>query len=81
MVDQLEAPDQPITLVRAAQIAGLAPQTVRVVADNGKLEVFRYGRERLTTRRMLHRYLLSRLEHGGPRKPLPPDYVAPGEEG
>jgi hypothetical protein len=77
MVDQLEAPDQPITLARAAQIAGLSPKTLSVVADNGKIEIFRYGHERLTTRRMLHRYLLSRLEHGGPRKPLPPDYVPP----
>jgi hypothetical protein len=77
MVDQLEAPDQPITLARAAQLSGLSHKTLQVVADNGKIEVFRYGRERLTTRRMLHRYLLSRLEHGGPRKPLPEDYVAP----
>jgi hypothetical protein len=77
MVDELEAPDQPITLARAAELAGLTAGTMRVIADHGRIEVFRYGRERLTTRRMLHRYLMAREGHQGRRKPLPTGYVAP----
>jgi hypothetical protein len=77
-MDQLEAPDQPIPLARAAEIAGLSYATVRVQADRGKLETIRYGHERLTTRRLLHRYLMARDgSRGGKPAPLPPDYRAP----
>jgi hypothetical protein len=78
MVGQLEPADQPITLARAAELAGLTTGTMRVIAANGKIEVLRYGHERLTTRRMLHRYLMSRdNSRGAKAAPLPPDYVAP----
>jgi hypothetical protein len=74
----LEPPDHPITLQRAAELSGLNVGTLRVQARRGKLEVLRFGHERLTTRRLLHRYLMSRDDRrGGQPAPLPADYVAP----
>ena len=78
MQESLEPPDQPITLERAAAIAGLAVGTVRKQAQRGKLGTVRYGHERLTTRRLLHGYLTNRDDsRGGTASPLPSDYMAP----
>jgi hypothetical protein len=74
---ELEGPDEYITVRRAAQISGLSGDTLSRAGHTGRLQMVQVGWHRYTTRRMLHRYLMSRTEHGGPRKPLPPDYVAP----
>ena len=74
----LEAPDQPITLQRAADLAGLNIGTLREQARRGKLGIVRFGHERLTTRRLLHEYLTHRDDRrGGQPLPLPAEYVAP----
>jgi len=74
----MEDADQPITLARAAAIAGLSPATVREQARRGKLGVLRYGHERLTTRRLLDAYLRGRDASRGARPaPLPAGYQAP----
>jgi hypothetical protein len=73
----LEDADTPITLHRAAELAGLSVGTLREQTRRGKLVTLRYGHERLTTRRLLHEYLLSREDGRGHTKPLPPDYQAP----
>jgi hypothetical protein len=74
----LEDPDAPISVARAAQIAGLSAHTLRHQAASGRLRVHRLGREQWTTRRWLHRYLMAATERDkGRRLPLPPDYVAP----
>lgn len=76
---ELEAPDEPITLQRAAAISGLAPNTLRVAAQDGRLTASRIGRDWLTTRRQLHQYLRGRSR--GAIKPVPVDYPIPaGEE-
>jgi hypothetical protein len=79
----LEGPDEYITLARAAQIAGLAPTTLRNQALAGWLRTVRPGHDRLTTRRWLHAYLRTRGTHhrGATPKALPDAYIAPqGEE-
>jgi hypothetical protein len=77
MTATIEPPDQPITLERAAEIAGLSAKTLDAQVRRGKLRVIRYGHERLTTRRLLHDYLMAREEGRGHRAPLPADYQAP----
>jgi hypothetical protein len=77
LTETLEPPDQPISLQRAAAIAGLSPKTLDEQMRRGKLQVLRYGHERLTTRRPLHEYLMAREEGRGHRAPLPADYQAP----
>jgi hypothetical protein len=72
----LEGPDELIPLPRAAEIAGLAEQSLAGWARLGRLRTIREGQRYLTTRRWLHEYLLSRHRVSG-RKPLPADYVAP----
>jgi hypothetical protein len=72
----LEGPDDLITLARAGEIAGLAATSLVGPAILGRLRTIRDGRRRLTTRRWLHEYLMSRNPVSG-RKQLPPDYVAP----
>jgi hypothetical protein len=79
MTEMLETPDQPITLHRAAQLAGLSPKTLGEQVRRNKLGIVRFGHERLTTRRLLHEYLAGREEGRGHRKPLPSNYVAPEE--
>lgn len=74
---QLEAPDDPISLARAAEIAGLSPNTIRAQVRNGRLQVVRYGHERLTTRNFLHKYLTERAAAFKQASALPADYVAP----
>ena len=73
----LEPADTPITLKRAAEIAGLSPGTLKEQARRGKLATMQYGRDRLTTRRLLHDYLVSRDQRRGKRAPLPDGYVPP----
>ena len=74
----MEDTDTPIPLVRAAEIAGLTVATLREQARRGKLQVLRYGHERLTTRRLLDQYLRSRdASRGGQPAPLPAGYVPP----
>jgi hypothetical protein len=76
---ELEGPDEPITLQRASAISGLAPNTLRVAAQDSRLTASRIGRDWLTTRRSLHRYLRDRSR--GAIKPVPADYPTPaGEE-
>jgi hypothetical protein len=76
---ELEGPDQTITLHRATELSGLAPNTLRTAAQDGRLTATRIGRDWLTTRRNLHRYLRDRSR--GVIKPLPAHYRTPkGEE-
>jgi hypothetical protein len=75
----LEGPDELIPLRRAAEIAGVSIQDLRRYARQRRLRTIRRGQRYLTTRRWLHAYLMSRKPESG-REPLPPDYVAPGEE-
>ncbi len=77
VVEQLEAPDEPISLVRAAELAGLSPNTIRAQVRKRRLQVFRYGHERLTTRRLLHQYLMERDDTFQQTVPLPEGYQAP----
>jgi hypothetical protein len=78
MATLLELPDQPITLQRAADLSGLNVGTLRVQVRRGKLKIVRFGHERLTTRRLLHDYLISRNgSRGGQPTALPADYVPP----
>jgi hypothetical protein len=74
---KLEAPDQWISLARAAEIAGLRPNTLRQAAVEGRLEAQQIARNWLTTRQQLHRYLAGRKSHGFEAKPLPADYQTP----
>jgi hypothetical protein len=75
----LEKSDEPITLKRAGEIAGLLPDTLRHAAQQGRLDAHRMGHDWLTTRRSLHRYLRSRRR--GVSKPVPAAYRTPrGEE-
>lgn len=75
---ELEAPDQWISLARAAVLAGLSPKTLRHQAVAGKLKTVQPARDLLTTRRWLHEYLLSRDDSRGAQPaPLPAGYVAP----
>ena len=77
MIAPLEAPDQPISLVRAAELAGLSVNTLRHQAASGRLEVRRLGREQYTTRRLLHAYLTARESAFKQSAPLPEGYMAP----
>jgi hypothetical protein len=75
----LEGPDRPITIARAAQIAGLRAHTLRLAAREGRLYAAKLGPDWITNRRHLHRYLMGRKR--GPRKSLPEAYEVPeGEE-
>jgi hypothetical protein len=74
----LEGSEEWITITRAAEISGLAKSTLSHQGVAGKLQSFRSGRERLTTRRWLHQYLLDASKRDkGQRKPLPEGYVVP----
>ena len=78
MIAVLEDPDAPISMMRAAQLSGLSVHTLRHQAAKGLLQAQRLGRERWTTRRYLHRYLMEASQRDkGRRLPLPADYVAP----
>jgi hypothetical protein len=66
-----------ISLKRAAQIGGVSPITLRQQARRNNLKTVKLAHDLLTTRVWLHEYLMAREQHPGPRKPLPPDYVAP----
>lgn len=86
MTDVLEASDAPITLTRAAELAGLSPSTLRVQANNYRrtsgaigLQATRMGRDWVTTRRQLHEYLMGRDETNTHAAPLPPGYQAPSD--
>jgi hypothetical protein len=74
-VPDLEGPGARIILRHAAQLSGVAYSTLHNQARAGRLQSWRTGHERLTTRLWLHAYLVSRESH--PARPLPPDYVAP----
>ncbi|HWE64017.1 MAG TPA: hypothetical protein VHB98_20065 [Chloroflexota bacterium] len=73
----LEGPDDRITIKRAAQISGRAPETLRRHAYRGSLHTIQVGRVRMTTRRWLHEYLMPRGETDEHAPPLPPAYVPP----
>jgi hypothetical protein len=77
----MEAPMEFISLARAAEISGVSHATLRQQAGRKRLRTLQVARNHLTTRVWLHEYLMAREGHQGPRKPLPADYVAPGEEG
>ena len=78
MHEPLEAPDQYISIARAAQLAGLSPVTLRIQVQRGKLHTVKLARDLLTTRRWLHDYLVNRDDSRGAQPlPLPPEYVAP----
>jgi hypothetical protein len=72
---ELEGPDEHITLKRAAEIAGLQPNSLKVKVHEGRLYATKLGRDWVTTRRHLHRYLTARSR--GMVKPLPEGYQAP----
>jgi len=73
-----EAPDDQISLKRAAEIAGLSHVTLRDAAREGRLDAIRPARDWFTTRRNLHRYLAGRKR--GVVAPLPVDYKTPEGE-
>jgi hypothetical protein len=73
---ELEDPDKPITLERAAAIAGVSTAALRRALLDEHLYGERPGRNWFTTRRHLHSYLMGR-RHG---KPLPEGYQAPESE-
>jgi len=78
-MEELEKPDAPITLARAAVLAGLRPRTLQNAAQDGRLKTEIPGNEYLTTRRNLHHYLMNRSR--GRIAPLPEGYAVPeGEE-
>lgn len=79
MSERLEGPMEWITLQRAGEISGVSPETLRRVAQRGRLRVKKMGPLNVTTRFYLHQYLVSRSTRGH-TKPLPPGYVVPGEE-
>ena len=81
-METIEPPGEYITLARAAQIAGLSPETLRKQARRRgdappRLRTVRLGHDRLTTRRWLHEYLLGRDETNTHAAPLPVGYVPP----
>jgi hypothetical protein len=76
---ELEGPDRPITIARAAEIAGLRVHTLRLAAEKGRIYAAKLGPDWITNRRHLHRYLRGRKP--GMRKALPAGYEVPeGEE-
>ncbi len=75
---RLEGPNELITLKRAAELAGLTADTLKVAARQGRLAATRPARDWFTTRRKLHRYLMHRSR--GVIAPLPTDYQAPKGE-
>jgi hypothetical protein len=74
----LEGPDEPISLTRAAELAGLASRTLRRSAFEGRLHAAWSGGKWWTTRRHLHTYLMGRSR--GMVKPLPEGYQAANGE-
>lgn len=77
-MEQLEAPDQYISLRRAGELSGVTPGTLKVQAVAGKLRTVKLARDLLTTRRWLHEYLLEATGRDkGRRKPLPEAYQPP----
>lgn len=74
----LESPDEYISLKRAGDLSGVRPTTLRVQALAGKLRTVKLARDRLTTRRWLHEYLVAAGERDkGSRLPLPEGYQPP----
>jgi hypothetical protein len=73
---ELEGPDEHIALKRAAELAGLHPDSIKLKVEEGKLHAEKQGRVWVTTRRHLHTCLLARGH--GMVKPLPSDYQIPG---
>jgi hypothetical protein len=66
-----------ISIKRAAELAGLAPNTLRIQARAGRLRTVKPAHDLLTTRMWLHEYLRGREGRQGGHRPLPPDYVTP----
>jgi hypothetical protein len=80
-VAEIEGPDEHITLKRAAELSGLTPGTLKRIVNTRRLEAEKLGRDWVTTRRKLHRYLESRDPIRRQTAPLPPTYRTPdGEE-
>ncbi len=78
---QLEGPDDPITLARAAEIAGVTPDALKKAVQRGRLQATKPARDLFTSRRWLHRYLASRTARPDRANPLPVEYQIPeGEE-
>jgi hypothetical protein len=76
---ELEGPDRPITIARAAEIARISALTLRVAAESGRIYAAKLGTDWVTTRRHLHRYLKRYTR--GTRTPFPKGYQVPeGEE-
>jgi hypothetical protein len=74
---RLEDPMELIGLARAAELSGLSPETLRILARKGRLKTVKPSTDHLTTRAWLHEYLTSRGPRRRTTKPLPADYVAP----
>jgi hypothetical protein len=70
-------PDEVITLAQAAAIAGLTTKTLHTQQRRGRLPLRKLGRDRVITRRELHKYLLSRDPARGHTAPVPADYETP----
>jgi hypothetical protein len=69
----LEAPDTPISMRRAGELAGLDPATLKQAAQGGRLAATKPGHDWLTTRRQLDEYLRARRKSNA--APLPNNYV------
>jgi hypothetical protein len=78
MVHALEAPDEYISLTRAAELSGRREKTLYDLAMTRRLRTVKMHRQHLTTRRWLHAYLLeARANTKGQFHPLPENYVPP----
>jgi hypothetical protein len=69
----LEAPDTPISMRRAGELAGLHPATLKQAAEAGRLVAIKPGHDWITTRRNLDGYLKARTKSNA--APLPDHYV------
>jgi hypothetical protein len=72
---EIEGPDEPISLKRAAALAGLHPESIKLKVEEGKLVAEKAGKKWVTTRRHLHTCLMSRGH--GMVKALPIHYQMP----
>jgi hypothetical protein len=72
-MSELEGPDEPISMKRAGELAGLNAATLKQAAQGGRLAATKPGHDWITTRRNLDRYLSTRTKSNA--APLPDSYV------
>jgi hypothetical protein len=78
MANALEAPNECISLTRAAELSGRSSKTLSDQAIHGRLRTVKIGLNRRPTRRWLHAYLEQAQANAKARfRPLPEGYVPP----